>query len=108
MQGFLMFNLGLFEILILGSIALLVVGPKNLPYLAQKVGEYLANLRRMSNGFKQSVSTELNLDQELETFKKFQQEAAKIGGAVSEELQSSTKKNFSNKGEKCMNKNGKS
>lgn len=103
-----MFNLGVFEILILGSIALLVVGPKNLPALAQKIGEWLANLRRASNGFKQSINHELNLEPELDSLKKLQQEAMSMGNVAKKEIQTQSKKFFSNQDEQCMHKNGKS
>lgn len=44
-----MFNLGLSEILIIGAIALIFIGPKELPEIAKVIGRMLNELRRATS-----------------------------------------------------------
>ncbi len=53
-----MFNMGITEMLIIGAIALIVIGPSKLPGVARAIGKGLAEFRRATNEFKNSVSTE--------------------------------------------------
>lgn len=50
-----MFNVGGGELLVIALLALIVLGPDKLPEAARKVGAVMAELRRMSAGFKQEV-----------------------------------------------------
>lgn len=45
-------QVGFFELILLGVIALVVVGPKDLPRLMRGLGRTVAQLRRMSDEFK--------------------------------------------------------
>lgn len=47
-----MFDITSSKLLILGIIALIVVGPKELPVLLRTIGKYLAMVRRQANEFK--------------------------------------------------------
>lgn len=47
-----MFNIGLAEIIIILVIALIVIGPKDLPMLAQKAGEFLRGFRGLKDDLK--------------------------------------------------------
>lgn len=51
------------EWLVLLAVILIVVGPKNLPSAARKVGQILAQLRRAADEFKRQIMT---MDQEME------------------------------------------
>ena len=51
------------EWLVLLAVILVVVGPKNLPSAARKVGQILAQLRRAADEFKRQIMT---MDQEME------------------------------------------
>jgi len=42
-------GIGGFELLVIGLVALLVVGPKDLPVLMRRVGQMLAKARAMAN-----------------------------------------------------------
>ena len=47
-------GIGGFEILVIGIVALLVVGPKDLPVLMRKVGQFVGKARGMANEFRAS------------------------------------------------------
>lgn len=44
----------IFEFMILGAVALIVVGPKDLPVLMRKVGQFVARMRAMAAEFRAS------------------------------------------------------
>lgn len=48
-----MFNIGGPEVLVIALIALVVVGPEQLPSVLRKAGKYASQLRSMSNGLRQ-------------------------------------------------------
>ena len=50
-----MFGIGWTELLIIAIVAMVVVGPKDLPRLMRTFGHYAGKLRRMGNEFKQQV-----------------------------------------------------
>ncbi|MEY2460132.1 MAG: sec-independent protein translocase protein TatB [Acidimicrobiaceae bacterium] len=47
-----MFNVGASELLVILLIALIVLGPDKLPDAARKMGNVVAEVRRMSNGLR--------------------------------------------------------
>lgn len=55
-----MFNMGMAEMLIIGAIALIVIGPRKLPDLARAIGRGIAEFRKASNEFKNSVASEFD------------------------------------------------
>ncbi len=57
-----MFDVGLQEMLLIGVIALLVFGPGKLPELGRMVGRAMREFRRASDEFRQTVETNLNLN----------------------------------------------
>src|SRR2546430_4748385 len=57
-----MFDIGLQEMLVIGVIALLVFGPSMLPELGRMVGRAMREFRRASDEFRQTVETNLNLN----------------------------------------------
>ena len=46
-----MFNIGWGEFLIIGIVALIVIGPKELPVVLRTVGQWMTKLRRMASEF---------------------------------------------------------
>ncbi len=62
-------GLGFSEIVVLGIIALLVVGPKDLPLMMRKLGRWLARLRGMAQEFRSGFD-ELARQAELDELKR--------------------------------------
>ena len=58
-----MFDIGLQEMLIIGVIALLVFGPGKLPELGRMVGRAMREFRRASDEFRQTVETNLQINE---------------------------------------------
>lgn len=67
---------GLSELLLLGIVALIVVGPKDLPLMMRKIGQWVGQAKRMANEFKgafDDMARQAELDElraEIETLKK--------------------------------------
>jgi sec-independent protein translocase protein TatB len=59
----------LFEFLIVGAVALVVVGPKDLPMLLRKVGQFVGKVRGMAAEFRASFD-ELARQSELDELRK--------------------------------------
>ncbi len=57
-----MFDIGFAELLIIFVVALLVVGPEQLPVVARKVGLYIGRMKRSFNSIKQEVEQELEIE----------------------------------------------
>lgn len=62
-------GIGGFEILVIGIVALLVVGPKDLPVLMRKVGQFVGKARAMANEFRASFD-EMARQSELDELRK--------------------------------------
>lgn len=58
-----MFDVGFFELLLLGVVALLVVGPERLPKLARTVGMWLGRGRRFISSVKDDIDREIKADE---------------------------------------------
>jgi sec-independent protein translocase protein TatA len=54
-----MFGLGIPELLIIFVIALIVFGPKKLPDLGKSIGRAMAEFKKASDDFQESVKTEM-------------------------------------------------
>ena len=54
-------QIGWFEILIIVAIAIVVIGPKDFPFVLKKIGSWIGNVKRYFNTIQQEVS---NLDNE--------------------------------------------
>src|ERR1700722_6562809 len=59
----------LLELMIIGAVALLVVGPKDLPILMRRVGQFVGKMRGMANEFRASFE-DLARQSELEDLRK--------------------------------------
>ncbi|KYG66666.1 hypothetical protein AZI86_06370 [Bdellovibrio bacteriovorus] len=57
-----MFGLGMSEIIFLAILALVVVGPKELPQLARTLGRFLNELKRSSNILTDEIKQQTRLD----------------------------------------------
>jgi sec-independent protein translocase protein TatB len=61
-------GLGIGEIIVLALVALIVVGPKDLPNLFYKIGKFLGHIRTMTAEFKYSMHN-IAQEQEIENLK---------------------------------------
>lgn len=57
-----MFDLGFWELLLIGVVALLVVGPERLPALASTVGQWVGRMRRFVNHMRHEIQQELETE----------------------------------------------
>ena len=63
-----MFDIGFSEFVVIGLVALIVIGPERLPRVARTAGALLGRLQRYVN----DVKTEVRREMEIEDLKKFQ------------------------------------
>lgn len=61
-----MFGIGMPELVIIMVIALIVIGPQKLPDLARSLGKGLAEFKKATDDFKQSIDTETRSAEEKE------------------------------------------
>ncbi|MBQ1445301.1 MAG: Sec-independent protein translocase TatB [Renibacterium sp.] len=57
-----MFNINGFEFLIIGIIAVLVIGPRRLPEYTQKFRNFVREARRMASGARETIKEESGVD----------------------------------------------
>ena len=65
-----MFDIGFFEILVIGVLALLVLGPERLPGAIRSTLKTVRSVRNMASGFKQEVEHQLRVHELHENLKK--------------------------------------
>jgi sec-independent protein translocase protein TatB len=68
-----MFDIGFSELVVIGLIALIVLGPKRLPEVARTAGRWLGKLRRFVSEVKQDLDREIH-HEELAELRKLKQE----------------------------------
>jgi len=58
-----MFDIGFSEIVVIGVVALIVIGPERLPKVARTLGHMFGRLQRYVNEVKSDISREMELDE---------------------------------------------
>jgi sec-independent protein translocase protein TatB len=58
-----MFEVGLFELVIIFGVALIVLGPTRLPGLVSKIGRWAGKARSMARQFREQLENEVNLEE---------------------------------------------
>lgn len=82
-----MFDIGFSEILVIGVVALVVVGPERLPRVARTLGHLFGRMQRYVSEVKADINREIELD-ELRRLQSTMQEAARdMERSVSNQLQ---------------------
>ena len=64
-----MFDLGWQELFVIGAVALIVVGPKDLPKLFSKAGNILGKIKKISREFYDQINESAEME-EINTLKK--------------------------------------
>ncbi len=79
-----MFDIGFAEMLIIGIVALLVIGPERLPGVARKAGVYFARLRRFVTNVRADVEREFRTDELQRMLQQQQDELQSLKDVVNE------------------------
>lgn len=79
-----MFDMGFAEMLIIGIVALLVIGPERLPAVARKAGTYVAKIKRFVSNVKSDVEREFRTDELQQMLKQQQEELSSLKDIVNE------------------------
>lgn len=81
-----MFDIGFSELIVIGAVALVVIGPERLPKVARTVGHLLGRMQR----YVHDVKTDINREMQLDELKKLQSQvvesARTLESSVREEM----------------------
>ena len=88
-----MFDFGFAEMLVIGVVALLVIGPEQLPQVARKAGVWIGRLRRMAGDVQREVDRQLQAEELRERIRKEGEgmKLEEIQGTVTEALEEAKK-----------------
>ncbi len=79
-----MFDMGFTEMMLIGIVALVVIGPERLPGVARTAGKYFARLRNFMMNVRADVESELKADELREMFESQQKELQSLKEEVSD------------------------
>ncbi|MEZ5570771.1 MAG: Sec-independent protein translocase protein TatB [Halioglobus sp.] len=85
-----MFDIGFSELILIGVVALLVIGPERLPETIRTASMWLNRIRRGFNEIKQEVQQELHNDEVMRDLRKTGEQLKKDAAAIGRDLQDST------------------
>jgi len=81
-----MFDVGFSELLVIGVVALIVIGPERLPAVARTAGVLLGRLQRYVNSVKADINREIQLDELKKLQQQVAEQARSMGTVVSAEM----------------------
>jgi len=81
-----MFDIGFSELLVIGVVALIVIGPEKLPRLARTVGHLAGRLQRYVADVKADINREIELEELRKMRDSMQQAASSFETSVQSEL----------------------
>tara|TARA_Y100000590_G_scaffold244713_1_gene275019 strand:- start:388 stop:636 length:249 start_codon:yes stop_codon:yes gene_type:complete len=72
-------QIGWFEILLIAAVAIVVIGPKDFPFVLKKVGSWIGTIKKYINSFQDQVSNLENetIDTDLDETKPVKTETTK-------------------------------
>lgn len=83
-----MFDIGFSELIVIGIVALVVIGPERLPKVARTAGLLLGRMQRYVNDVKADISREIQLDELKKMQAEMQDSARNFERSVASEMQS--------------------
>lgn len=86
-----MFDIGFAELVVIGVVGLLVIGPERLPATIRTVSLWLNRIRRGFNDIKQEVQQELHNDSVLQELRKTGEQLKSDAERVGEDIQQTAK-----------------
>jgi sec-independent protein translocase protein TatB len=69
-----MFDIGFFELVLIGVVALIVLGPEKLPGAIRSTLKTVRSIKGMANGFRQEVEQQFKIHEMHENLKKAEQQ----------------------------------
>lgn len=81
-----MFDIGFSELLVVGVVALIVIGPERLPRVARTAGHMLGRLQRYVGTVKSEISREMELDELKKTGQQFKQHLEQTEHKLNDEV----------------------
>lgn len=85
-----MFDMGFAEMVVIGIVALLVIGPERLPAVARSAGRWVAKIRNFVNSVKSDVEREFKTDELQKILQQQQDELQSLKEAVNQSHTSDT------------------
>jgi sec-independent protein translocase protein TatB len=82
-----MFDIGFSELLVIGVVALIVIGPERLPRVARTVGHLAGRLQRYVSDVKSDINREIELDELRKMRDSMQDAASSFETSVKSEVQ---------------------
>jgi sec-independent protein translocase protein TatB len=83
-----MFDIGFTELMVIGLVALVVIGPEKLPRVARTVGHLTGRLQR----YVADVKADINREMELEDLRKMRDEVQKAASELETSVQTEVSK----------------
>ena len=81
-----MFDIGFSELMVIGVVALIVIGPERLPKVARTVGHLFGRMQRYVNDVKADINREMALDDLRKLQANIQDTANSLEQSVNEEM----------------------
>lgn len=79
-----MFDFGFWELMLVGIVALLVVGPERLPRLAREIGVWVGKAKRFVNSVRSDIEREFKAEELQKILNKQQDEIQELKGMLTE------------------------
>jgi sec-independent protein translocase protein TatB len=89
------FDIGFTELMVIGVVALVVIGPERLPGVARTIGHLAGRLQRYVNDVKADISREMEFDELRKMRDSMQEAATEVENTVRKEL-SDTEQDLNN------------
>jgi len=81
-----MFDIGFSELLVIGVVALVVIGPEKLPRVARTIGHLAGRLQRYVSDVKADINREIELEELRKMRDSMQKAATDINSSVTSEM----------------------